>query len=147
MAIFREDPYADFNFLVEIDGFDGGSIQAGFAEVSGLGVTIDPVEYRNGNEEIAVRKLPGLRKYTNITLKRGVIGDLSFWEWVKSALDGKVDRRSVVIKLLDEQRETVLQWSLRRAWPCGYEGPHLRAGDSRVAIESLEICHEGLELA
>lgn len=147
MATFREDPYADFNFLVEIDGFDSGSIQAGFTEVSGLGVTVDVVEYRNGNEEIALRKLPGLRKYSNITLKRGVIGDLAFWEWVKSALDGKVDRRSVVIQLLDEQRETVLQWSVRRAWPCGYQGPQLRAGDSRVAIESVEICHEGLELA
>ena len=146
MATVREDPYAEYNFLVEIGDVDAGSVLAGFSEVSGLGVTIETIEYRNGNEDITVRKLPGLKKYSNITLKRGVIGDLSFWEWVKSALDGKVDRRNVSIHLLDEARQEVLRWKIRRAWPCAYEGPRLRASDNRVAIESLEICHEGLEL-
>ena len=147
MATFREDPYPDFNFLVSVEGLDDDGPQAGFTEVSGLGVTIETIEYRNGNErENAVRKLPGLKKFTDITLKRGVTGDLAFWEWIKTAMNGHVERRNVTIRLLDEARETVLSWRVKRAWPCRYEGPSLRAGSSDVALETLVICHEGLEL-
>jgi len=147
MATLREDPYAQFNFLVEIEGLGAEGPRAGFSEVSGLGVSIEPIEYRNGNEkEITVRKLPGLKSFTNVTLERGVIGDLAFWEWIKAVMDGQVGRRTVHISLLDESREQVLRWKLIRAWPCRYEGPTLRAGTSDVALEVLEICHEGLEL-
>jgi phage tail-like protein len=148
MATFREEPYGDFNFMISIHGIsEGDEIAAGFSEVSGLGVAVEPIEYRNGNEDITVRKLPGLKKFTNITLKRGVVGDLAFWEWVKAAMDGAVQRADVTISLLDESRaEAVLQWRVRRAWPCRYEGPSLRAGSSDVALETLELCHEGLEL-
>jgi len=143
MAEFREDPYAEFNFLVEADDLEA----VGFSEVSGLGLTIDVIEYRNGNEkENRVRKLPGLTKYSNVTLKRGVIGDLAFWDWIQSGVQGQVQRRQVTISLLDEARNTVLQWRLERAWICKYEGPSLNAGTSEVAIETLELCHEGLEL-
>lgn len=147
MATFREDPYPDFNFQVTVEGLAEDGPQAGFSEVSGLGVSIEPIEYRNGNErETAVRKLPGLKTFSDITLKRGVIGDLAFWEWIKTAMNGNVERRSVTIRLLDEAREPVLSWRIKRAWPCRYEGPSLSAGTSNVAIETLVICHEGLEL-
>jgi phage tail-like protein len=147
MATFREDPYTEFNFQISIEGLAGDGPQAGFSEVSGLGVTIETIEYRTGNEpESTVRKLPGLKKFSDVTLKRGVVGDLSFWEWIRTAMDGQVERRTVQIRLLDEAREPVLAWRLRRAWPCRYEGPGLRAGNSDVALETLVICHEGLEL-
>jgi phage tail-like protein len=147
MATFREDPYPDFNFQVTVEGLAEDGPQAGFSEVSGLGVTIETIEYRNGNErETAVRKLPGLKKFTDITLKRGVIGDLAFWEWIKTAMNGNVERRSVTIRLLDEAREPVLSCRVKRAWPCKYKGPGLSAGTSDVALETLVICHEGLEL-
>jgi phage tail-like protein len=146
MATYRDDPYPEFNFLVTVEGIGDDGARAGFAEVTGLGVSIEPIEYRNGNEDITVRKLPGLKKFTNITLKRGVTGDLALWEWIRTAMDGQLQRRTVVIRLLSEGREPVLQWRLRRAWPCKYEGPSLRAGASDVALETLEICHEGLDL-
>jgi phage tail-like protein len=147
MATFREDPYPDHNFQVSVEGLDGDGPQAGFSEVDGLDVSIEVIEYRNGNEPAGtVRKLPGLQKYGDIILKRGVTGDLGFWEWIKTAMNGHVQRRSVTIRLLDEGREVVLAWRLRRAWPCKYAGPSLRAGTSDVALETLVICHEGLEL-
>ncbi len=147
MATFRENPYADFNFQISVDGIDGDGVAGGFCEVTGLGVSIETIEYRNGNDkDITVRKLPGLKKFSNITLKRGVIGDLSFWEWIKTAMNGQVERRSVTIRLLDESREAVLAWRISNAWPCRYDGPSLDAKTSAVALEVLEICHEGLEL-
>ena len=133
--------------MIEVQGISGGDeVAAGFSEVSGLGVTIEPIEYRNGNEDITVRKLPGLKKFTNLTFKRGVVGDLAFWEWIRAAMNGQVQRADIVVRLLDESRAQVLEWRVSRAWPCGYEGPSLRAGSSDVALETLEICHEGLEL-
>jgi phage tail-like protein len=80
----RNDPFGAFNFLVEIDGVMKGS----FSEVSGLDAEIDPIEYRTGDEDITVRKIPGLRKYSNITLKRGLTLDHSLWDWMKQGLDG-----------------------------------------------------------
>jgi phage tail-like protein len=142
MASPRNDPFSACNFLVEIDGVTA----AGFAEVTGLGVEIIPIEYRMGNEH-AVRKLPGLRKFSNIVLKRGYTLDRSLWNWAKQVLDGNVVRAAISITLLDEQRQPALRWNLREAWPCRYEGPALNAKSNEVAIETLEICHEGLELA
>ncbi len=146
MATYRDDPYPEFNFLVTVEGIGDDGARAGFAEVSGLGVSVEVIEYRNGNEDITVRKIPGLKKFTDVTLKRGVTGDLALWDWIRTAMNGQVQRRNVTINLLNEARETVLQWRLRRAWPSKYTGPSLRAGTSDVAMESLEICHEGLDL-
>lgn len=148
MAVFREDPYSVFNFQVVISGIfeDGKSIQGSFTEVSGLEAEIAPIEYRNGSEDITVRKIPGLKKFSNITLKRGVIGDLAFWAWTRSVLDGRVLRADGSITLLDESRQPVMTWKFRRAWPCKWVGPRLDAKSNEVAIETLEICHEGLEV-
>src|SRR6478735_11179381 len=94
----RNDPYAAFNFIVEIDG----NTAAGFSEVSGLESDSDVIEYRNGNEGITKRKLPGLNKFSNITLKRGFTKDLDLWKWRKSVMDGNPDRRTGAIVLLNE---------------------------------------------
>jgi len=138
----RNDPFSAACFVVEIDGVAAG----GFSEVSGLEVEVAAIEYRTGSEDITVRKIPGLRKYSNITLKRGYTSDRSLWDWMKQVLDGTVVRRNMTIVLLDEARRPVLRWNVRQAWPCKYEGPALNAKGTDVAIEIVEICHEGIEL-
>ncbi len=137
------DPYGAFNFLVEIEG----DSVAGFTEVSGLEYEVEPIEYRTGNAaDASVRKIPGLRKYGNITLKRGVTGDAAFWDWILQPLHGPIEKKTGRITLLDENREPAASWEFRSGWPCRYVGPHLVAGKSEVAIETIEICHEGLRL-
>ena len=145
----RDDPYAGFNFLVELSGVgdEPSSPMAGFSEVSGLGAETQVIEYRNGNEaETTVRKLPGLTKYSNIVLKRGIVGDLTFWNWVRQTVEGQVLRVDGTISMLDEKREIVMRFTFRRGWPCKWEGPSLNAKGSEVAMETLEICHEGLTI-
>jgi phage tail-like protein len=142
MPVQINDPYLAQSFLVEIDGVT----VAGFSEVSGLSVEISPVEYRNGSEDTTVRKIPGLAKYANITLKRGVVGDLTLWQWLNAVRHGEVQRRDGVIVLLDARREPVLRIRFRRGWVCKWEGPTLNAQSNEVAMESIEICHEGLEI-
>jgi phage tail-like protein len=146
--VFRSDPYPVCNFEVVVAGIseDGTSVRGSFNEVSGLETEVNVIEYRNGSESNAVRKLPGLNKFTNITLKRGIIGDLTFWNWLVSAMQGKVQRADVAITLLDENHNPVMRWNLIRAWPCKWTGPALNAKSSEVAIETLEICHEGMAI-
>jgi phage tail-like protein len=138
----RNDPYSAFNFLVEVDGVT----QAGFSECSGLTTETDPIEYRNGDEDITVRKLPGLRKYTNISLKRGFTDSKELWQWRKSVMDGQTERQPGAIVVLNEAREPALRFTFREGWPCKWEGPTLNAKNNEVSIETLEICHEGLVL-
>jgi len=148
MAVLRDDPYSSLNFLVSIQNVldDGRSVRASFAEVSGLDVEVTPIEYRNGAEDITVRKLPGLKKFTNIVLKRGITGDLTLWQWMKTVLDGQVQRTNGTIVLLDDSRREVMRWNFHRGWPCKLTGPALKAKGNDIAIETLEICHEGLEI-
>ncbi len=148
MAVFRDDPYSSGNFMVVIQGIleDGRSVRASFTEVSGLDVEVTPIEYRNGSEDITVRKIPGLKKFPNIVLKRGITGDLTLWQWVKTVLDGQVQRADGMITLLNDNREAVMVWRFRRGWPCKLTGPALKAKGNEIAIETLEICHEGLEI-
>jgi phage tail-like protein len=148
MAVVRDDPYSGLNFQVVINGVldDGQAIRGAFAEVSGLEVEVVPIEYRNGAEDITVRKVPGLKKFPNITLKRGVTGDLALWNWIKSVLEGRVQRADGSIILLDESRQEVMRWNFRRGWPCKLTGPTLNAKGNEIAIETLEICHEGLDV-
>lgn len=138
----RVDPYGAFNFMVEIDGVT----VAGFSEASGLTSETDIIEYRNGNTDIMVTKLPGLKKFTNITLKKGITGDLEFWKWITEAMNGRARRADGSIALLDEERQEVMRWNFRRGWPCKWTGPTLKATSNEVAIETLEICHEGLQI-
>ena len=140
----RNDPYGQFNFQVEIDGI----VVAGFSEVSGLTTDTNIIEYREGDENVGtVRKLPGLMKYNNIVLKRGWTADTNLWTWRKKVIDGKTQRTTGAIILLDESRSPALRWNFTAGWPSKWEGPALNAKTSEVAIETLEITHEGLELA
>lgn len=136
----RNDPYAQFNFLVELDGLT----VAGFTEVGGLATESDVIEYRNGSDDATVRKLPGLRKYSNITLKRGYTQNLELWQWRQTTEDGQTERRDGVIILLDEARQPVLRWIFREGWLSKYEGAALNSTTMEAAIESIEIAHEGL---
>jgi phage tail-like protein len=143
MAAQRIDPFTNFNFLVEIDGV----IAAGFSEVSGLAAEVNVIEYREGNDPVlAVRKLPGLRHFSNITLKRGFTKDLSLWNWFNTVLKGAVQRANGSIILRDDTGTPVLRWNFVNGWPCKWEGPHLDGRTSEVAIEELVIAHEGITL-
>jgi phage tail-like protein len=140
----RTDPYSQFNFLIEIDGV----VKGGFSECSGLTSDTNVIDYREGNEkQLTLRRLPGLIKYVNIVLKRGYTADISLWNWRQDVINGQVSRTTGSIILLDDARNTALTWNFREGWPCKLEGPALNGKTSEVAIETLEICHEGIELA
>jgi phage tail-like protein len=139
----RRDPFRAFNFLVEIDGIT----RAGFQECSGLDVSLDPVEYREGGEPITPRKLPGLAKYANITLKRGLTDDQELWEWIQQGVQGETERKNGSIILLDAHGEEQSRWNFRDGWPTKWTGPSFNATDNSVAVETLEIAHEGVAVA
>jgi phage tail-like protein len=139
----RNDPYRGFNFVIEIDNIPRG----GFSEAGGLTAEGDSVDYREGNDiQANVRKLPGLRKYTNITLKRGYTKDKTLWQWYTNIMNGEPDRRNVTVVLLNEKREAVLRWHAEAAWINKIEGPALKASSNDVMMESVELVHEGLTL-
>lgn len=139
----RNDPFSAFNFLVEIEGVT----IAGFSEASGLSSETDPIEYRTGAEDITVRKLPGLKKFANIVLKRGYTNSKELWDWRKRVTDGKTQRQSGSVVLLNEARQEALRWNFREGWPRKLDAPTFNAKTNEVAVETLEIAHEGLELA
>jgi len=143
VASKRDNPYPRFNFEVDIVGI---SDTLGFSEVELPSGEIGVIEYREGNDFNAVRKLPGLTKYSNVTLKRGINGYLELYNWWKSARDGNLQRCDVSIKLLDEQRQEVMRWNLSRAWPVKLEAGQLNARANEIAIETLELAHEGFEI-
>lgn len=136
----RNDPYRVYSFLVEIDGIT----RAGFREASGLDASNDPIEYREGSELRTVRKLPGLTKYSNITLKWGMTDDPELWNWRKGVIDGKPVRKTGAIILLDDTGQEKVRWNFREGWPNKWTGPSFNATGNEVAIETLEIAHEGV---
>lgn len=139
----RRDPYRSFNFHIEIEGID----VAAFSEVSGLTAEGDAVDYREGTDKHNnVRKLVGLRKYTNLTLKRGYTKDKALWDWHRKIVNGELDRRNVTIVLLNEAREVVVRWHAENAWINKIEGPSFKAAGNEVAMESVELVHEGLTI-
>jgi len=152
MAVLREQtPYGVFNFLVALGGDQGtgeeGQIVGGFSDASGLGVDVSYSEYRNGNERVnTARKVPNTHKLDDVTLKRGLVGSLDMFAWLKGVRDGVADPRDVTITLLDEARNSVATWRLHRAQPKKWVGPTLAAkGGGEVAMEELHLVHEGIE--
>jgi len=143
MSDARNDPYRGFRFRLEIDGID----EAGFSEVTIPSITITPVEYREGNEVTTVRKLPGLVKHENVVLKWGITNSTALYEWLKLVEDGKISeaRRNVAIILMDEEGNDANRWEFTNAWPTKYDAPDLKATGDEVAIESLDIVHEGMK--
>jgi phage tail-like protein len=136
-------PTPAYHFIVQ-----WGGTRTGFSEVSGLSIETDVIDYREGNSPVQnTVKIPGIRKFTNIVLKRGIVaGDSDFFAWASTVQQGQVERRDVVISLLNESHQPLMTWKVRSAWPAKYEGPVLRAGSSEVAIETLELAHEGIEV-
>jgi phage tail-like protein len=114
-------------------------------ECSGLSSETDVIEYREGGDPF-VRKLPGLTRYGRIVLRRGLTDNRELWDWRQTVVTGQIQRRSGVIVLMDDARKEVLRWRFVEGWPAKYEGPVLNGRSSEVAIESIEIEHEGLEL-
>jgi len=144
MATFREDPYSAFNFLVSLNDGQENELVGGFSDVSGLGMEVSYAEYRNGNEKFnTVRKVANTYKVDDITLKRGLIGNVALWEWLKNVAAGAHEPRLVVITLLDEAREAVASWELRKAQPKKWTGPTLSSkGGGEVAMEELSLVCE-----
>jgi phage tail-like protein len=136
----RVDPYRGFNFLVEIDGIT----QAGFQEVDSVDSSTDPIEYREGSDPNHARKLPGLNKYSAITLKRGITDSDELWKWRATVVSGKTERKNGSIILRDDTGQEKIRWNFLNGWPSKWTGPALNATNSAVAIESLEITHEEL---
>jgi phage tail-like protein len=139
----RVDPYGNYNFLVEIDGIT----RAAFHEVSGFDSTIDVIEHREGGENTTVRKLPGMTKHSNIVLKWGLADDADLYNWHRDAVNGKVQRRNGSIVLLDRQGQERMRWNFVNAWPSKWDGPDFNAEGNDIAIETLELAHEGVTRA
>ncbi len=137
-------PLPVFHFTVE---WTPGK-RVGFSEVTGLTQENQAIEYRDGSfREYSSIKMAGLRKFTNITMKRGVIkGDNDFFKWLNTIKLNTVERRDLIISLLNENHEPVMVWKVMRAFPVKLEGPQLKASGNEVAIESIEVAHEGLEI-
>jgi phage tail-like protein len=138
-----EYPLPQFHFQVE-----WGGQRLGFSEVSGLNIEVQVIEYREGiSPEYSVVKMPGIKKYSNITLKRGIVPkDNEFFEWLNTASLNQVERRDLVISLLNENHEPVMVWKAKNAFPVKLDGPQLDATANEVAIETLELTHEGLTI-
>jgi phage tail-like protein len=140
----RKDPYRGFRFRVQLDGIT----RAGFREASGLDAATDPVDYREGDDKTAtLSKLPGLKKFSNLTLKRGITDDVELWKWRKQVMDGKINdaRKNGSLVLMDDEGNDVAQWDFVAAWPTKWTGPTFNATASEVAIDTLELAHEGLD--
>jgi len=136
----RNDPYGNYNFLIEIDGIT----RAAFHEVSGFDSTIDVIEHREGGDNISPRKLPGQTKYSNIVLKWGLSIDTDLVTWHQQAVDGDIQRKNGSIVLLDRRGQEVARWNFVNAWPSKWTGPSLNAEGNDVSIETLELAHEGV---
>lgn len=142
----RTHPYGAFNFLVS---FDGAESFGGFSDVSGLTTEIAIAEYREGADKVnRVRKIPGLHKIGDVTLKRGVVDSSALWAWIKQTREeGMAGRKNVVVTLLDEARNPVQAWKMTGVVPMKYSGPTLAAkGGGEVAMEELTLSAESLEV-
>ena len=149
MAVQRERPYAQFNFLVDLGTGTTDGPQAGFQECSEIAMSVDVIEYRNGNErENGVRKLTGLARYPDVTLRRGIIGSLDLYQWLNDIRDGnQAAYRTVRVQLVTEDHTSVVQeWKLLRARIIKHVSGPLNARGSNVAMEELTLAYERLEM-
>jgi phage tail-like protein len=143
MAI--SDPYGNFSFLVEIDGI----VRAAFHEVSGLDSNVEIIEHREGND-LVMRKYPGQVKYSNITLRWGLADDSDLYQWHLQWVTGDpaATRKTGSVVLYDRQGKTEqARWNFVNAWPCRYTAASLNAEGNDIAIETLELAHEGMQRA
>ena len=156
MAVPRKNPYAAFNFVVQLDGASIG----GFMEISGLDVQNAVIEYREGSDQTSgafVRKLPGLESYPNVTMRRGITGDLKLWNDLRKKVRdadigpelGPVNSANpmLVVQLQNEKHAVVQQWELHNAWVSRLSGPSLNAKSNEIAFEAIEVVCERIELS
>jgi phage tail-like protein len=149
MAVLRELPYAQFNFLVDLGTGQTEGPEAGFQECSGMSMSVDVIEYRNGNDkENSPRKLTGLGRVSDVTLKRGIIGSLNLYNWLNQIRNGdSAALRTVTIHLQNEDHTAVVMtWKLLRARIIKHTSGPLNAKGTDVAIEELTLAYERLEL-
>ena len=149
MAVLRDRPYVQFNFLVDLGTGNSDGPEAGFQEVSGIGMEVTVSEYRNGNErENSVRKITGLNKATDVTLKRGVIGSLNLYQWLHDIRNGAPNAlRNVTVQLQNEDHTAVVQtWKLMRARIIKHTSGPMNAKGTDVAMEELVLAYERLEM-
>ena len=134
-------PYRNFRFRLEIDGLEAGS----FSEVSGFDATFDVAEYRAGDDPaITPTKLPGLIKYGNITLKWGCAETMVLYDWLIDIMEGTIEKKTVTLTALDEEGSPAASWRCINAWPVKYTAPDFNGTSSEIAIETIELAHEGL---
>lgn len=137
----RNDPLRNFRFRLEI----GGINEAHFSEVTGFDITTDAIDYREGDEATNVRKLPGLNKYGNVTLKRGITDSIDLYNWYQDVVAGNTRRELVTIVVLDEKGDDKARFEIREAWPSKYDPMDLNAKGNDVSIETLELVNEGVK--
>jgi phage tail-like protein len=149
MAVLRERPYVQFNFLIDLGDGTTDGVQAGFQELSNIGMEVTVAEYRNGNEkENSVRKITGLNKSTDVTLKRGVIGSLNLYQWLDEIRNGdQAALRTILIHQQNEDHTQIVQtWKLLRARIIKHVSGPFNAKGTDVAMEELTLSYERLEM-
>ena len=149
MAVLRDRPYVQFNFLVDLGTGNTDGPEAGFQEISGIGMDVTVAEYRNGNERInAVRKITGLNRVNDVTLKRGVIGSLNLYQWLNDIRNGSSSAmRTVTIQLQNEDHSAVVQtWKLLNARIIKHTSGPMNARGTDVAMEEMVLAYERLEM-
>ena len=141
MADDRRDPFRTFNFRLEIDDIP----VAAFSDVGGLQSDGEIADYRTGMDiPLTMRRIPGLRKFGPITLKRGMVSDTTLWDWYRNIVNGKQDRRNGSVILMDEQRNDVLRWHFVSGWPNKISASDLKASGNELAVESVELIVEDI---
>lgn len=136
-------PLPKFHFQVQ-----WGGVRIGFTEISGLDVETEVIEYRDGAlREFSKLKMPGMQKYPNVTMKRGVFrSDNDYFNWWNTVSLNTVERRDVIVSLLNEAHEPVMVWKIKNAWPTKIGSTDLKADGNEIAIESIELAHDGLSI-
>ncbi len=139
----RKDPFGGYNFAVEMDGIT----RMGFKQCSGLDSSTAATKYREGTDTtLAPRQLPGMLSFSHITLQRGITDDHALWDWRDGVASGKPVRRTISIILRDDAGNEKIRWNIKNCWPQKWAGPSLDATSDAVAIEQLELAHEGIEV-
>ncbi|ADM99963.1 phage tail protein [Dickeya dadantii] len=142
-------PMPKFHFEVKWDGGAGASMVASFQEITGLDIEAQIIEYRAGNSPVfSTIKMPGIIKSGNVTLKKGIfVKDNNFYDWFSKIKMNTIARTAVTINLLDESGSPAMTWKLKNAWPTKVSGTDLKSDGNEVAIETIELAHEGLEVS
>lgn len=137
-------PLPKFYFMVDL----GNMTNIPFQEISGLDIESQPIEYRHGDSPVfSTIKMPGIAKIGNVILKKGVfVKDNALWDWYSKIKMNTIERQNVVIKLLDEEGNPTMTWTLLNAWPTKVSSADLKLDGNEIAIESIEIAHEGITI-